>query len=427
MTYTKKRYLTYTAITLFCMVLPFITINGNHMLLLSFDKMQFHFLGFAFAIQELYLMPFLLIILFIGIFLSTTMGGRIWCGWACPQTIFRVLFRDLVESKLFKLRRIKNKQKEIDYESYGNQAKKLLAMGLFFLLLLFIASNFMWYFVPPEDFFVYLQNPMEHLFLILFTITVAVFLFYTVVLTKEDFCVYFCPYSRVQSVLYDDNTVHVIYDEKRGATECTSCDACVKICPTHIDIKKGLQVECINCLECADACTGVMAKEGKSSLIQWSSSNQMVHNKPTNHFSVRNIMYAVSIAACIGFILFFSAQKEYLLVNVNRTTNLYKIEDKLVRNNYVFTIQNTQDRAYTYDIHVKNEFFEAKRFKPFTLQPNQRVKKVVTIETTKPMSYSNSKDTPLTLNVSVFAQQEPQKVVLNKKVAFIYPRDSLIK
>ena len=113
MTYGKKRYLTYGFITLFCIILPFITINGNHMLLLSFDKMQFHFLGFAFAIQELYLMPFLLIILFIGIFLITTVGGRIWCGWACPQTIFRVIYRDLIESKLLALRRIKNKQKEI--------------------------------------------------------------------------------------------------------------------------------------------------------------------------------------------------------------------------------------------------------------------------------------------------------------------------
>lgn len=111
------------------------------MLLLSFDRMEFHFLGFAFEMQELYIMPFLLMILFIGIFAMTAIGGRVWCGWACPQTIFRVIYRDLLESKIFNLRRIKNKQKNIDYSKTENKIKKVLAIGIFGILALIISTN----------------------------------------------------------------------------------------------------------------------------------------------------------------------------------------------------------------------------------------------------------------------------------------------
>ncbi|MFA7091670.1 MAG: cytochrome c oxidase accessory protein CcoG [Arcobacteraceae bacterium] len=447
MSYQQKRVITYCVITIFTIVLPFVTINGNHMLLLSFDKMQFHFAGFAFAMQELYLMPFLLMILFIGIFVITTIGGRIWCGWACPQTIFRVLFRDFIESKLFGLRKINNKQQQIDYSKYSNQLKKIGATLVFLLFALFISTNFMWYFVPPEDFLAYLQDPQEHIFMILFILGTTVFLFYTVVLTKEDFCTYFCPYSRVQSVLYDDNTKQVVYDTTRGGNiyhngqkivfsakelqkseECTLCDLCVKVCPTHIDIKKGLQVECINCLECVDACTSVMGKLQKPSLIQWGSTNSVLLKKKTTILSPKNIMYFASILACVVLLVVFANSKEYMLVNVNRTTDLFKIDaNNLVKNNYVFTVQNTQNQAYTYDIKVNHADFEMTKFTPFRLEANQRVKKVISIESNKVLHLSNEKNTPISLEVTIFAQEDPTVVTTTKTIAFIYPKDSLLK
>lgn len=447
MSFKQKRIITYWVITLFTMVLPFITINGNHLLLLSFDKMQFHFAGFAFAMQELYLMPFLLMILFIGIFVITTIGGRIWCGWACPQTIFRVLFRDFIESKLFGLRKVNNKQQQIDYSIYSNQIKKIGATLVFLILALFISTNFMWYFVPPEDFLAYLQNPEEHIFMILFILGTTLFLFYTIVLTKEDFCTYFCPYSRVQSVLYDNNTTQIIYDTTRGGDiykngeklifsknqlnpqdECTLCDLCVKVCPTHIDIKKGLQVECINCLECVDACTGVMGQLNKPSLIEWGSTNSVILKQKTSIFSPKNIMYFASILACIVLLIVFANSKEYLLVNINKTTNLFKIdENNIVKNNYVFTIQNTQNQPYTYDIKVNHTDFEISKLVPFTLAPNQRVKKVVSIQSNKVLHLSNATNTPVTLEVTIFAQEDPDTIKITKPIAFMYPKDSLLK
>ena len=304
MSYSKKRYFVYFSLTLFIMLIPFITINNNHILLLSFDKLQFHFLGNVYSVSELYVMPFLLMFLFIGIFALTSMFGRIWCGWSCPQTIFRVIYRDLIESTILDLRRIKNKQKDIDYNKKSNQIKKYIAVILWFIITLIISTNFMLYFIPPEDFFVYIQNPLEHSFMIIFILSLALFLVYDIVFMKENFCVYICPYSRIQSVLYDDDTKQVSYDFNRGGKvyennvksifkvnqwskneECTTCEACVKICPTHIDIRKGLQVECINCLECSDACSIVMGKLNKESLINWGSTNKVINKKLVSIFT----------------------------------------------------------------------------------------------------------------------------------------------
>ena len=389
MSYSKKRYLIYFFITIFVMITPFITINENHLLLLSFERLQFHFLGVAYNVNELYVMPFLLMFLFIGIFAMTSIWGRVWCGWACPQTIFRVIYRDLIESTILDLRRIKNKQKDIDYKKKSNQIKKYVSIFLWIVISLIISSNFMLYFVPPKDFFKYLQDPLNHSFMIIFILSIAFFLVYDIVFMKENFCVYVCPYSRIQSVLYDDNTKQVTYDFNRGgkvyengvqsifkinqwknSEECTTCDACVKICPTHIDIRKGLQVECINCLECSDACNTVMGKLGKSSLINWGSTNKVLNNKNISIFTKKNITYFASLFLSIFLAFFFSLEKEQFLVNVNKTTELYKInEDKKIVNNYILTIHNTQDIPLTFDIKLKDENnFRIKRFEEVSLE-----------------------------------------------------------
>ncbi len=258
-------------------------------------------------------MPFLLMFLFIGIFAMTSMFGRVWCGWACPQTIFRVIYRDLIETFLLKLRRIKNKQKDIDYNKTSTKIKKYIGLILWIILSFIISINFMLYFVPPEDFFEYIKNPQEHLILVMFILSIVTFLVYDIVFMKEHFCTYVCPYSRIQSALYDNNTKQVIYNYNRGGQiypnneksifnvkqwsgneECTTCEACVKVCPTHIDIRKGLQVECINCLECSDACSSVMGKLGKKSLIYWGDTNSVLLNKIEKFLNPRNLVYIAS-------------------------------------------------------------------------------------------------------------------------------------
>lgn len=448
--YRIKRYYAYIVATIMAWVLPFITIGGNHIFLLSFDKKQLHLMGVAFDMQELYLMPFLLMLLFLGIFAITTLGGRAWCGWACPQTIFRVLYRDFIEGTLLGLRRIKNKQKEPDLSKAENKVKRLVAILIWFGLSLVAAADFMWFFVPPEDFFAYLSNPADHMTMIGFVVCVALFLVYDVIWLQEDFCVYICPYSRVQSVLYDDDTYQAIYSIKRGGkiydehknklvfkakdlpeptNECTACESCVTVCPTHIDIRKGMQLECINCLECVDACTTVMGKLGKPSLVQWGSTKEVYQGEKTALIRKKSIMYGVALTIIVIALVLMSGKKEYMLLNVNKTTQLYKIkEDKSVVNNYLFLFQNTEDKEHKYTVEVINHpDIKIDRFEPFTLSPHKMAKKVIIFKTDKMLVDDATKDTPIAIKVKAYAIDAPEKVVVYRDVVFIFPRSDKLK
>jgi len=203
-----KRYYFFAFVTIMTIVLPWIKINGNHFFLLSFDKLKLHLAFIQYDMQELYLMPFILMLLFIGIFGMTVMGGRVFCGWVCPQTIFRIIYRDIIETKLLGMRkRIKNKQKEPDMSLMENKLKKVIAVFLWTVLAIVASANLLWYFVPPEDFISYMQDPMEHTTLLGILIFSTLFLVYDITKLKEDYCIYVCPYSRIQSVLYDEHTV----------------------------------------------------------------------------------------------------------------------------------------------------------------------------------------------------------------------------
>lgn len=438
--YFKQRYIFFVFISLVSLVLPFIKINGNHIFLLSFDKKQLQLMGIAFDMQELYLMPFLLIMLFMVVFFLTTLGGRVWCGWACPQTIFRVIYRDFIEGKLLGMNARRNKQK-----SKSNALKKVIAIALWSVFAVVAASNFMWYFIPPEDFFAYIANPAEHKVLLGFVGVITLFLVYDVVFLAENFCVYVCPYARIQSVMYDNNTIMEIYDDKRGGViydkdgakiadkpaegDCVGCMACVNVCPTHIDIRKGLQLECINCLECADACAPVMASLGKENLIKWTSYEAMEKGK-TKIFRFRIIAYMVMLSlAFIGLIL-LGSKKENMLLNINRTSELYAVKDGgVIENHYTFLFQNTDSQAHEYYFEVVgNKDITISRPKDsFKLNPGSKVNKVVVLSTDKEIVKNDRKDTPIPIKIRAFAVDKKDLIVVERDAVFFYPSLEVIK
>ncbi|MEA3372902.1 MAG: cytochrome c oxidase accessory protein CcoG [Campylobacterota bacterium] len=456
------RYYFFVAMTVISLVLPWIKVNGNHFFLLSFDKLKLHLAFVQFDMQEMYLMPFILMILFLGIFGMTVLGGRVFCGWVCPQTIFRVIYRDLIETKILGLRkRIKNKQKEPDYSKPENQVKRVVAILLWTLLSLLATANFIWFFVPPEDFFAYLQNPAEHMTMIGTLVITALFLVADIVFIKETWCVYVCPYSRIQSVLYDDDTVMAIYDPHRGGkiysenheklyekqkeiqaveptAECTACESCVTVCPTHIDIRKGLQLECINCLECVDACTTVMGKLGKESLVRWSSDKEVIHqNGKTSYFRPKILGY-IAILVIITIILgMMGSKKEYMLLNINKENRLYSVERTVdgkvkVDNSYIFLLQNTQneDHTYYFDVIVpagmEGKIKIDRPTKPFKARPGIKKKKIVTLTTTEMLVNDPRKDTVIPITIHAYATDAKEKIVVDRQSTFTFPRADVI-
>ena len=218
-------------------------------------------------------------------------------------------------------------------------------------------------------------------------------------------------------------------DLPQSTNECTTCESCVTVCPTHIDIRKGLQLECINCLECVDACTNVMGKLGKPSLVQWSSTNAIKNNIPTKMVRKSTIMYFVALVVVIGLLFVMGGEKENMLLNVNKTTELYKVkENQVVANNFVLLFQNTESVPLTYVLEiVDNPDIKIDRFEPFTLSPGKLAKKVVILETDKILVSDNTKDTPITVTLKAFAKEDPTKVVVFRKAVFIYPRLDKLK
>ena len=459
-----RRYYFYAFVTVMALVIPWITINGNHMFLLSFDKLKLHLMFIQFDMQELYLMPFLLMLLFIGIFGITVLGGRVFCGWACPQTVFRVIYRDLIETKLLGLRkRIKNKQKEPDYTKSENQVKRVIAILLWTILAFIATADLMWYFVPPEDFFNYLANPGDHGVLIGTIIVTVAFLVADIVFIKENFCIYVCPYSRIQSVLYDDDTVMAIYDPHRGGpiydeekhkqfnnqkdlkaafenAECTACESCVTVCPTHIDIRKGLQLECINCLECVDACTTVMGKLGKPSLVRWSSDKEVIMQKgKTNYFRPKILGYLAILILVTGILAVMGSKKEYMLLNINKENRLYSIskqDDGTVRvdNSYIFLLQNTLNEKHKYYFDVilpegmpKDAIYIDRPKKPFLARPGVKKKTIVRLSTNQVLVKDERKDVVIPITIKAYAIDDKEKVVVYRKSTFTYPRYDEIK
>jgi cytochrome c oxidase accessory protein FixG len=276
MNFLRKREMGFLVVTLIGIILPFITINGNHLWLLDFIHQEFHLVGQVFTVQQLHLMPFMIMLLFIGLFAVTSVVGRVWCGWACPQTIFRFIYRDLIQTYLLSLRgKIDNKQKQPDMSKTSNQIKYIISVILFMSLAFVVSANFMLYFIPYDYFFAHLLDFEDYSTMNTFWLGISMIIVLLVVVFKEGFCIYACPYARVQSVLYDKHTYTPVYSNNRGGViysqdgvkqvnskkdlsendECIACEKCVKICPTGIDIRKGMQIECIGCFGCIDACT----------------------------------------------------------------------------------------------------------------------------------------------------------------------------
>jgi cytochrome c oxidase accessory protein FixG len=224
--------------------LPFLRVNGESALRFDVRTLTLHLFGAAIWVDELFVVLALALFLAFAFLLVTLVFGRVWCGWACPQTA-------LVDLTGF-LERARRKG-SVRY------AAALAAVGAASAL---VAADLLWYFVPPQEFFARLAGRSLGPALGGAWATLGLVLFVDLALVRQRFCAAACPYAKAQGALLDRHSMIVAYDTRR-ASDCIDCAACVRVCPVGIDIRRGLQAACIACAECVDACRPIMRKLGR--------------------------------------------------------------------------------------------------------------------------------------------------------------------
>ncbi|MDZ7716772.1 MAG: cytochrome c oxidase accessory protein CcoG [Balneolaceae bacterium] len=300
--YYKARNIVAFLLLIFFFSGPFITINGQPLLMLNILERKFVIFGMAFWPQDLHLLVFGALSIIIFIVLFTAVFGRLWCGWACPQTIFLEMVFRRIEYWIEGDRSGQIRLNKSPW-NWNKIWRKSLKHSVFFGLAFIISNLFLAYIIGKDELFTIITDPPSQHLAGLTAITIFSGVFYGVfAFLREQVCHFICPYGRMQSVLLDNNSINVMYDYKRGeprekvakrddiggkATlddlglsptanygDCIDCHQCVRVCPMGIDIRNGTQLECVHCTACIDACDDVMDKINKPrGLIRYSSEN----------------------------------------------------------------------------------------------------------------------------------------------------------
>jgi cytochrome c oxidase accessory protein FixG len=301
---------------------PFIKINGNPLLLLNVVERRFSILGQLFWPQDMVIFAVALLIFITGIIIFTTAYGRLWCGWTCPQTVMmEMVFRKL--EYLIEGDAVEQKRLAAAPWTARKLAKKVFKQTVFFVLSFLVGNTLLAYIIGSDQLYqIVTDDPRQHItgltFMILFTL-----LFYGIFARfREQACTFICPYGRFQSTMLDENSMIVAYDHKRGEKrgrlkrdeplvhriahgmgDCIDCHQCVTVCPTGIDIRNGVQMECVHCTACIDACDEVMDKVGSPrGLIRYASLNSIEKGEPFR-FTPRMKLYAVVLTGLIALFL----------------------------------------------------------------------------------------------------------------------------
>lgn len=307
----KRRVVAWLLIAAF-VGLPFVRIGGKPAILLDVIHRQFILFGRTYLATDGVLLMLLLLSIFIGIVLTTALVGRAWCGWGCPQTVYmEFLFRPI--ERLFEGPR--EAQLRIDKNGMNARrfAKNVVYLGLSFLL----ANVFLAYFVGTDTLSRWvLTSPAEHFGGFTVVLVTTGLVFFDFAYFREQMCTVICPYARLQSVLLDPKSLVIGYDAPRGEPrskgkaktpghgDCIDCQACVVSCPTGIDIREGLQLECIACGQCADACDSIMDRIHKPrGLIRYSSQEALATRTPTRLLRPRVAIYAAVLLGLVALLV----------------------------------------------------------------------------------------------------------------------------
>ncbi len=360
----RRNLVAYFLLTVY-FVIPFIKYHGEPFFMFNILERKFILFGVIFWPQDSYLFFLAMISLIIFIILFTVIYGRLWCGWACPQTIFmEMVFRKieyLIEGDASEQRKLN--QAPMSLRKFRIKLTKHL---VFWLIAFAIGATFFAYIVSMDRILEVLQRPFLSenytLFLTIIVFSTVIYFIYSQV--RELVCTIICPYGRLQGALVDQHTMVVAYDFVRGEPrggrktkgDCIDCKQCVYACPTGIDIRNGTQLECVNCTACIDACDTVMTKIKKpKGLIRYASLDQ-IHKGEKFKLSARGYAYSAVLVVIISFFVYLFVSRSPIETILLRTPGLIYQEqpNNEISNLYNLNIVNKSRREYKIDIKILN-------------------------------------------------------------------------
>jgi cytochrome c oxidase accessory protein FixG len=350
-------------------ITPWLQYEGRQAVILDLPARKFYIFGITFWPQDFFYFAVLLIVAALSLFFFTAIAGRLWCGYACPQTVWTEIFM-WIERKIEGDRPQRMKLDKAPWASHKVFVKSTKHF-VWITLAAWTGFTFVGYFTPIMDLGARILDlslgPWEWFWIIFYSFATwgnAGFL-------REQVCIYMCPYARFQSAMFDKDTLIISYDEKRGEPrgsrkrgadpkerglgDCIDCSLCVQVCPTGIDIRDGLQYQCIACSACIDVCNGVMDKMGyPRNLIRYTTENAD-NGKPTHILRPRVILYAAMLLGIMVALGWAIATRVPLEMDVIRDRNRLYLEtdEGLIENVYTLKIINMDESAHTYSLDVQ--------------------------------------------------------------------------
>lgn len=348
--------------------------GGRQAVLFHLIERKFYIFGLVFWPQDAIYLAVLLVISAYSLFLVTAVGGRLFCGYACPQTVYTELFM-WIERKLEGERpaRMKLDAQPMNARKFRI---KVIKHSIWLMVALWTGVTFVGYFTPIRELIGSIATVTLGPWEIFWIFFYAAFLYMMAGFMREQVCKYMCPYARFQGVMFDPDSLIITYDAERGEPrglrkknvgaqaqnlgDCVDCGICVQVCPTGIDIRKGLQYECIACAACIDACDTVMDKVGfPRGLVRYSTENALAkHYKPRDILAhlmrPRTILYTSILLAIIAATAWSLSTRIPLRVDIlrDRSTLYREADDGRIENVFTLNVMNTDATTHRYAISV---------------------------------------------------------------------------
>lgn len=362
--YTRLRPWLFLVLIAVYVSLPWISVGGHPAILIDIAARRFFLFGRTFNAQDMYLLFFLLTGVGFFLIVLAALFGRIWCGWACPQTVFlegvyRRIER-LIEGPAAKRQALARGPLTVE-KVLRKSIKHALYLGISFVL----AHLFLAYFISAAKLLrMIAEGPGPHLAAFMWGVALTAILYWNFFWFREQLCVIVCPYGRLQSAMQDPDTINIGYDQKRGeprgklkvlnSGDCVDCRRCIAVCPTGIDIRNGLQLECIGCAACIDACDEIMHKVGRApGLIRYDSERALKDG--TRRF-LRPRLYIYALLGAVGFTVALSLFIGHAAFEANIVHGRgapYVLDGDVVRNQVLLHLVNKNAVASDLDIAAK--------------------------------------------------------------------------